>query len=93
MITLRDIETQMSEYLLGRIEGNRLVDLINDAVSGDDVYEYELSVQNLILELQDILALYVEDVDKRTDHTSYFGPDHLKSVVLKFQCKLRSRLQ
>jgi hypothetical protein len=90
MITPRDIEARISEFLLGKSSGKQLIDLIDDAVSGDDVYDYEMRVQEAILASQDALALYVEDPVKRSEHPSYYGPDQLKKVVLDLQGELRS---
>jgi hypothetical protein len=90
MITLRDIEAGISKYLSGKIAGKQLVNLIDDAVSSDDVYEYETRLLETILASQDTFALYVEDPTKRSEHPSFYGPDQLKNVVVDLQRELRS---
>lgn len=81
MITVQQIQAALSDYFSGRASGSSIVDLIDDAVSSDAVYEYEDRIQHIILEYQDILAYYVDDPVKRLESTSYFGPDKLKTTL------------
>jgi len=90
MISLNDINAQILQYLSGRTGGEQLIACIDDAVSNGDVHEYQSDAQRVILQFQDILALYVEDPTKRSEHDSFYGPKRLKSVVLDLQRSIRA---
>lgn len=88
MITPLQIRSQIRDYLSNRVSGIDFVKCIDDAVSSDDVYEYDKELQNLILKYQDLLALYVDDPTKRLKHSAYYGPENLRTLAEELGRKL-----
>lgn len=81
MITPLRIRSQVRDYLAGRISGADLVACVDNAVSTDAVYRYSEVMQKIIMRYQDLFALYVDDVTKRLEHPSYYGPEELRLVA------------
>jgi hypothetical protein len=93
MITAEQILIAVNEYLNGDRNGKSLVDLVDDAVSSDAVYNLTADLQKLILEFQDALAFYVPDPERRKESSSYYGPDQLNVLARKIRQELSERLK
>jgi hypothetical protein len=90
MTSLEDISRAIRDYLSGQLDGDTIVTLIDDAVSSDAVYQFSNPAQEIILEYQNILALFVSDDTKRLDSSLYYGPNQLRENLSDLYNKLRS---
>ena len=81
MITPNDIKEIIRGFLLGSMRVIDLVEIVDEAVSSDDVYEYPEPIMNEIMNFQDVAALYVDDEVKRSESNAFFGPDKLTELA------------
>lgn len=89
MTSIAAIEEKIDAYLVGAISGQSLVDYVDDLVSSDEVYNFAPRIRETVLLFQDTFAFYVDDPEKRSEHSSFYGPEELKSVAVEFQQALR----
>jgi len=86
MLTRDDVVSQLERHEAGAVTTRELVRWLDDAVGDDLIGDLSADVQEALLDLQDVTALYVPGTPE--SHAYYVGESAVRSAVKRARTRV-----